>query len=150
MHTQRVIAISPGGTDQRVIEAPQDFWKNEARDRAGYSFSLARGAGLRMPMFNFLSKNLETFDRLQGARIEIDLGWPEILILTKERQAPIEFDVAKNPPGLTSFYMERNDRPVEKSLIQNKLAHCLAQALLPEKDTRPEPKTHTQRPTCPA
>ncbi len=169
MHTGRVLAITPGELGRKVMDMTdlKSFWESQVRDRAMYPFPLARGAGLRMPLFNFLAQNAEGFDRLENARIEIDLGWPEVNILAKEMQTSLGLEMPDKPAGsdrgsarevarsgsasgLTGFYMQRSDKPPEKSLVHDKLA-SLAQLLPGEKkeENKSEPDRQPRRHPCP-
>ncbi len=149
MHTQRIFAITPAGySGRKVIEDHKGFWESQAREKAGYPFPLVRGAGLRMPMFNYLAQIAGTFDRLEKVIIDIDLGWPEVNILAKEMQTPLGLKMADNTTGHTLFYMQRSGKAPDKSLINDKLAQCLVRALPSEKN-KPEPTRQSQRHPCP-
>jgi hypothetical protein len=159
MHTRKVLAIPSGSSGCTVIHDPQGFWESQAREQSIYPFPLLRGAGLRRPLFDFLAQNAAGVGRLETARIEIDLGWPELHIFTRERQLSRGLTTDKSAgqdrfggirfSRVVGFYMQAADTPPETSKIHDRLALCLARAGSTGQNT-PDFNGISRRHPCPA
>ncbi|MFZ3044829.1 MAG: FAD-linked oxidase C-terminal domain-containing protein [Desulfatirhabdiaceae bacterium] len=147
LHTALVCAINPSDRSSREIfdmEDQKSFWRNQAEETSSYPFHLIRGAGLRTPMFNFLTQKTMIFNNFNAVRIELDLGCPGLDIRAKDIPPHFAWEIdtvnteAARFPG---FYMKRPGQRPEKSLIHERILKCLAlQGTLQRPENNPEHK----------